>query len=174
MPQWHPRSYSTQPISISTQILWPLISAAMFLMTPVFFINVSTASTESTKGWGSGGVLGVGGWGWGVGGWGWSYLHGNKSDLHKKVNMIWLIGVVLPVYIVATSPNSVRTYTHGLVQERRNSSALAMESRISRTNPTKWETFCIEHIQINFHMLMARRSIERQQTIVINSKWCWF
>ena len=42
----------------------------------------------------------------------------------------------------------------GLVQERRNSSALAMELRLSCTNPSKWCTqsdHVVHQIQVKFH-----------------------
>ena len=48
--------------------------------------------------------------------------------------MLWCIGPTMDMNPIAYG-NNIMAYIEGLVQERRNSSALAMELRLSCTDP---------------------------------------
>ena len=59
--------------------------------------------------------------------------------------------------------SSAWDHIHGFVQERRNSSALAMELRLSYTNPSIWKMVNISAwIQSNHH------DIYEDQLIILN------
>ena len=62
----------------------------------------------------------------------WSEMHQRMFVMEEKTIDVW--------DIVAEQTVSLTLHIDGLVQERRNSSALAMELRLSCTNPSIWRT----------------------------------
>ena len=63
-------------------------------------------------------------------------------------------------------------YIDGLVQERRNSSALAMELHLSYTNPSKWQTTVVMNLYVLIVVWFAGKYSQRFCQILRNAKCC--
>ena len=70
------------------------------------------------------------------------------TDLLHTIDLAW----TWPKEIAGGDIHCI-CYINGLVQGRRNSNALALELRLSCTNPSIWEHLCFERITFEYNIL---------------------
>ena len=71
------------------------------------------------------------------------HMHKHLPQIYQELEKVYLI----------CGGETVTRYIDGLVQERRNPSALAIESRLSCTNPSIYEDMC--RMQTGFWAILA-------------------